>query len=187
MDGLIRCCSKGQWLLGLMISWGLIFKAQKELGRGTPYPPLFNFVADCRTRMVLRAQENDLVIGLIKHMIHKGIAVLQYANDTILCLDHNIEGARNMKLLLYLFQQMAGLKINFDKSEVFMIGGDDEIILEYVDIFNCGINEFPLKYLGVPISAGRLCVADWFKLEKNLQKGLMFGKEVVCHMVAEWS
>jgi hypothetical protein len=121
--------------------------------------------------MVVRAQENALVAGLIKHMFPKGVAVLQYIDDTILCLDHNIEGARNMKLLLYLFEQMAGLEINFDKSEVLMIGGD-EIAMEYADIFSCGINEFPLKYLGVPILAGRLHVADWFKLEEKSEKRL---------------
>jgi hypothetical protein len=80
-------------------------------------------VADCLTRMVIRAQQNTLVTRLIKHLIPKGVAILQYTDDTILCLDHNLEGARNMKLLLYLFEQMAGLKINFDKSELLMIGG----------------------------------------------------------------
>jgi hypothetical protein len=31
---------------------------------------------------------------------------------------------------------------------------------------------FPVKYLGVPISAGRLHVIDWVKLEENLAKKL---------------
>jgi hypothetical protein len=34
-----------------------------------------------------------------------------------------MEGARNVKLLIYLFEQMSRLKINFDKSEVVLIGG----------------------------------------------------------------
>jgi hypothetical protein len=32
---------------------------------------------------------------------------------------------------------MSGLKINFFKSEVIMINGDDELALEYAEIFNC--------------------------------------------------
>jgi hypothetical protein len=40
--------------------------------------------------------------------------------------------ARNMKLLLYLYEMMAGLKINFNKSEIVMINGDDDIALVFV-------------------------------------------------------
>jgi hypothetical protein len=83
---------------------------------------LLNFVADCLTRMILKAQQNNLVTGLIRHLIPNAIAILQYADDTIMCLEHDLEKARNVKLLLYMFEQMSGLKINFDKSEVLFIG-----------------------------------------------------------------
>jgi hypothetical protein len=68
-------------------------------------------VADCLTRMVIRAQQNNLVTGLIDNLIPHGIAILQYLDDTILCLSHDVKKARNMKLLLYMFEQMSGLKI----------------------------------------------------------------------------
>jgi hypothetical protein len=45
--------------------------------------------------------------------------ILQYADDTILFLDHDLENALNMKLILCIFQQLSGLKINFHKSELF--------------------------------------------------------------------
>jgi hypothetical protein len=51
-----------------------------------------------------------------------------------------------------------------------MIGGDSNLALAYAEIFNCSTNEFPLKYLGVPISAGRLHVSDWLKLEEKSAK-----------------
>lgn len=81
----------------------------------TPFPILFNFVADCLTRMVHKAQENNLVIGLAENLIPKGVAILQYADDTILCLKHDFEKAVHIKLLLYLYELMSGLKINFAK------------------------------------------------------------------------
>jgi hypothetical protein len=34
-----------------------------------------------------------------------------------------LEKARNVKFMLYMFEQMSDLKINFDKSEVVLIGG----------------------------------------------------------------
>ena len=55
-----------------------------------------------------------------------------------------------MKLLLYMYELMSGLKINFNKSEVILIYGDDELCLIYAEIFNCHVGKFPIKYLGGP-------------------------------------
>jgi hypothetical protein len=93
--------------------------------------------------------------------------------------------ARNMKLLLYMFEQLSGLKINFDKSEILLVGGDDNKAIAYADLFNCEIGMFPLKYLGVPISSGRLHVVDrcskiWWNYENRTPPILLvfekFGK-----------
>ena len=37
-------------------------------------------------------------------------------------MDHDLEKAANMKLLLCFFEQLSGLKINFNKSEIFCFG-----------------------------------------------------------------
>ena len=49
------------------------------------------------------------------NLIPQGVAILQYADDTIICLKENVDNARNMKLLLYTFELMSGLKINFSR------------------------------------------------------------------------
>jgi hypothetical protein len=146
------------------------FQSYKGVRQGPPAPLLFNIVDECLTRLVLKAQSNGLVTGLISNLIPLGVVILQYVDDTILCLNHDFEKTRNMKLLLYLYEQMSGLKINFDKSEVLLLGGDDEVALTYAEIFNCNIGSFPLKYLGVPILVGRLHVIDWIKLEEKTAK-----------------
>jgi hypothetical protein len=46
-----------------------------------------------------------------------GDVILQYADDTIIFLDDNIEGVKNMILLLYAFKHLLSLKIIFYKSE----------------------------------------------------------------------
>jgi hypothetical protein len=100
-------------------------------------PVLFNFVADNLTKMITRAQKNNLITVLISNLIPNGVAVLQYADDTIICLEHDLEKARNMKLLLYMFEQLSGLKINFDKSEILMVVGDNDLAVIYAEMFNC--------------------------------------------------
>ena len=72
---------------------------------------------DTLAKMISLAQSNRLITGLVPEYVEKGVAILQYVDDTILCLEDNEENARNMNLLLYLFENMSGLKINFSKSE----------------------------------------------------------------------
>jgi hypothetical protein len=122
--------------------------------------------------MVVRAQENNRVVGLVSILIPKGIAIIQYADDTIMCLGADENQARYMKLLLYIYEQLSGLKINFEKSKILSIGGDNDMDNSFAEIFNCQVGLFPVKYLGVSISAKRMRVIDWMKLEEKLGKKL---------------
>ena len=56
---------------------GSYIKSYKGVRQGDPLSPiLFNFVADCLTRMVHKAQANGLLTGLISHIIPNGVAIL---------------------------------------------------------------------------------------------------------------
>jgi hypothetical protein len=110
--------------------------------------------------------------GLASNLIHNGVAILQYADDTIICLEDDEGGARNMKISLYFYEIMSGLKINFTKSEVVLINGHNEKACKYAEIFNCQIGYFPIKYSGVPVSPSRLKVVDWAPLKDKNKKRL---------------
>ena len=56
-----------------------------------------------------------------------------------------------MKLILALFEQLLGLKINFHKSEIFFFGKAAGVQDEYCNIFGCEVVSLPFKYLGIPI------------------------------------
>ena len=102
--------------------------------------------------MVRQAQRSGQITGLASNLVPHGVAILQYADDTIICIKEDIDIARNMKILLYIYELMTGLKINFSKSEVIMINGSDDMCLHYAELFNFQTGTFPLKYLGVPVS-----------------------------------
>jgi hypothetical protein len=40
-------------------------------------------------------------------------------DDTLIFMENNLEKALNMKLILYFFEQLSGLKINFHKSKIY--------------------------------------------------------------------
>lgn len=143
-------------------SVGPYFQSCKGVRQGDSISPfLFILAVECLTKMILNAQKNGLFSGLAADLIPNGIAVLQYADDTIICIEDGIDKAVNLKLLLYLFELMSGLKISFIKSEVLCVGGDDSVLQKYVDLFGCQIGHFPMKYLGVSVSYSSLGNSDW--------------------------
>jgi hypothetical protein len=122
--------------------------------------------------MIQNAQQSGLISGLADQILDGGYAILQYADDTILFIKDDLEGARNLKLLLYIFESMSGLKINFEKSEVLMVLPDDEKLQSYADLFNCQTGTWPIKYLGTPVCARRTTVAELNFVESKLRKGM---------------
>jgi len=72
--------------------------------------------------LIAWAKQEGQVEGVIPHLVDDGLSILQYEDDTIIFMSHDMEKARNMKYLLYVFEQLSGLKINFHKSEIFCIG-----------------------------------------------------------------
>jgi hypothetical protein len=59
------------------------------------------------------SKEDSQVRGLIPHLVDGGVSILPYTDDTIIFLEHDLEKALNMKLILCIFEHLLGLKINF--------------------------------------------------------------------------
>jgi retron-type reverse transcriptase len=96
------------------------FETKKSVRQGDPLSPiLFNIVVDMLVILIKRAKAEGQIEGVISHLVDDGLLIFQYTNDTILFMEHDLEKARNMKLLLSAFKELSGLKINFHKSEVF--------------------------------------------------------------------
>jgi hypothetical protein len=131
---------------------GHYFQTRRGLRQGDPLSPiLFNIVADMLAIMIKRAKEDGQVSGL-----DGGVSILQYADDTIICLEHDLEKALNMKLVLCIFKQLSGLKINFHKIEIYCFGKATEVENQYRELFRCESGTLPFKYLGIPIHFRKL-------------------------------
>jgi hypothetical protein len=136
---------------------GHYFKTQKGVRQGDPLSPiLFNIVADMLAIIINRAKEDGQVDGLIPHLVEGGVSILQYAYDSIIFMEHDSEKARNMKLILCLFEKLSGFKINYQKSEIFCFGQVKEVEDKYRLLFGCAVGSFPFKYLGIPIHFRKL-------------------------------
>ena len=60
---------------------------------------------------------------------------------------------------LLLDADMLGLKINYDKSEIFSVGVELAEQSKIASIFGCKVVQFPLTYLGHPVSDCKLSKA----------------------------
>jgi hypothetical protein len=85
-------------------------------------------------------------------------------------MNHDLEKARNLKLILSAFEQLSGLKINFHKSKLFCFGEAKVDANLYAELFGCGLGYFPISYFGIPIHYQRLMLAEWKHVEERLQK-----------------
>jgi hypothetical protein len=84
-------------------------------------------------------------------------------------MEHDLEKARNLKLILTAFKQLSVLKINFHKSELFCFGKAQDAASQYADLFSCGQGQFPIRYLGILIHYRRLAIIEWKAVEERLQ------------------
>ena len=140
---------------------GYYFQTKKGLRQGDSVSPmLFNIVVDMLALMIERAKDDGQIDGVVNHLVDGGLFILQYPDDTILFMDHDLEKARNLKLVLSAFEQLSGFKTNFHKTELFCFGEAQDEAHMYAELFGCGLGQFPITYLGIPIHYRRLTNAE---------------------------
>jgi hypothetical protein len=86
-----------------------------------------------------------------------GVISFQYADDTILFVEKNVEIANNLKRTLTCFELISGMRINFHKRELVpinILAGEE--LDQFADIFGCLVGDFPIKYLGIPLHYQKL-------------------------------
>jgi hypothetical protein len=100
------------------------------------------------------------------------VSILQYADDTIIFLEHDLEKALNMKLVLCIFEQLSGIKINFHKSEIYCFGHAKDVENDYKQLFGCESGDLPFMYLGILIHFRKLKNGEWKPVEDRFEVNL---------------
>jgi hypothetical protein len=61
--------------------------------------------------LINQAKNDDQVRGVVPHLVEDGLLILQFADDTIIFMYNDLERAKNIKLLLSVFEQLSGLRL----------------------------------------------------------------------------
>lgn len=86
---------------------GEYFRSFKGLRQGHSLSPLLiNMVADALAEILKVAREEDIIKGLVPDLIEGGLTHLQYANDSILFLEDDMQSITNLKFLLFYSEEM---------------------------------------------------------------------------------
>ena len=82
---------------------------------------------------------------------NRDFRILQYANDTLIILEGNVNKLLFLKALLNSFSASTRLKINFQKSMMVSINISEEKLDHLARTFGCDEGSLPFTFLGLPL------------------------------------
>ena len=85
------------------------FQSLKGVRQGAPISLVIQY-SGIISKMVFQAQRNGLFCGVVPDLVENRVATIQYAGDIVLFLMHDADKAIKLKLLLYMFELMSGMK-----------------------------------------------------------------------------
>ncbi|XP_026378649.1 uncharacterized protein LOC113273095 [Papaver somniferum] len=119
--------------------------------------------------MIQRAQEKVLISGFQDAIGGKLISHLQFADDTLIFLDADIEQIKNLRLILLSFEQLTSLKINFAKSTIYGVSYSNDLA-QFSNLLGCYSGVLPTTYLGLLLGDKSGGVAKWDKVIDNVTR-----------------
>lgn len=130
---------------------------RRGLRQGIPCPPYFVLVMDTLNALIVKATDSGLLQPLSSRSIQHQISL--YADDVVLFVRPIASDLNFVSQILDLFGDATGLKTNINKSSVAPIQCSSADLEVVQNCLLCKIDEFPIKYLGLPLSLKRLTKA----------------------------
>jgi hypothetical protein len=107
---------------------------------------------------------------VVTHLISEGISHIQYTDDTILMVEGDDHSIIHMKFILYSFEWLSGLKINYHKSEAYIFSMGEEDSRRVANMLNFRLGELPMKYLGIPLNNASLGMGAFSEVVDKVAK-----------------
>lgn len=108
--------------------------------------------------------------GVVPHLVEDGVSNLQFADDTMIMVHNEPWDIMNLKFILLCFEAMSGLRINFAKSEVFVLGVEVEAQLRTAFMLYYKLRCLPMTYLGLPVDGSRLPMSAFDPSKSRVSK-----------------
>lgn len=152
---------------------GKQFKCMRGVRQGDPLSPLlFVLAAELLQYIVNDAMQNGLLHAPIPYY-NNDFPVVQYADDTILIMQADINQVVHLKQLLAQFTESTGLKVNYHKSSMIPINVLNSKMDELASAFGCQVATMPFTYLGLPMGTTKPKMEDLTPLMDRVERKLV--------------
>ena len=141
----------------------------KGLRQGDPLSPLlFVLVMDVLDAMIRAAVDAQVLPPLGRSL--PSVRASFYADDVMIFVRPNYQEVNAVKKILDIFEDASGLRTNYTKSSFCRIRCEDVDTLELAALLQCPIKDFPVIYLGMPLSYTRLQKVHYQPIFDKLQR-----------------
>ena len=159
MSGCLSSVSYAILVNGSAKGW---VKASRGLRQGDPLSPfLFTLVADVLSRMLMRAEERNMMEGFRVGRNRTRVSHLQFADDNIFFSNSREEELQTLKSLLLVFGHISRLKVNLNKSSIYGINLDQAHFSRLAVMLDCRASGWPILYLGLPLGGNPKACGFW--------------------------
>ena len=135
---------------------------QRGIRQGCPLAPLlFILAADTLTICTHQLCTRGYLSGFQSSRSQASILLLQYADDTCFFLRGSVAAAHHVSSMMDIFSDFSSLRLNRAKSTVVGIGLPPETLAQISEILSTLVASLPIRYLGIPLTAGRMRSAEW--------------------------
>jgi len=114
---------------------------------------LLNIVIDMLSILIKRAKDDGQIRAIIPHLVEDGLSIFfQYADDTILFMDHDVEKEQNLGTCCFVsLKNHQVLRLTSTKVIFFCYGETKRRKHEYTEFFGCDTGSYLFVYLGIPL------------------------------------
>lgn len=148
---------------------------QRGCDKASSSPFLFVISMDVLNSMFTYALTSRVLYG-VSFGDFGSVCYLQYVDDLIIMTIGRGEDLRGIKLILYLFEAIFGLAINFHKTCLLLMNFNTLSNQGDLNILHCTSSSLPITYMGVPLAGRLLRRQDWENLIATVREKLGFWK-----------
>ena len=131
---------------------------------------LFTIAIDALNSLLLHAHRSDLLQRLTTR--HASSSISLYADDVIIFCHPSTRDLRVIRELLRVFGKASGLCTNFAKCSATPIRCDDPTRASIACELACTVMDFPITYLGIPLSLRKPSASSLRPIVEKLAKKL---------------
>ena len=151
---------------------GRQFKCKRGVRQGDPLSPLLFVLAAELPQFVVNDALHKGFLNLPTAQPTCDFPIVQYADDTILIMEADVNKLVHLKGILELFALSTGLSVNYNKSSMFPINVHPDRLAVLAAAFGCVTGSMPFTYLGLPLGTTKPKMEDLTPLMDRIERRL---------------